>query len=158
MPNQLRNWPNILDPRSAEGGPAFCWNGFKNAYPAAWRYRVTITGAPPPYNVFNGVWFLDWVSCTTEFFGECKWEFVLLSGHTVRLYKWWDPPGGTPDEFSWGLEVEAPGPIPVYSFGNGNTVSRPLPSDDLPPFTMVAHVPTWTDPLLVKPRKWNATT
>lgn len=157
MPNALRNWPNECDPRVAEGGPCFCHEQFRHAYPAAWRYRVVVAGAPPPYDVWNGTHFLDFRDKITVPFEQAAWELSVPPGRALRLYKWWSLPQTLPPSFDWGLEVEDLSAVPPYSFGNGQPAVDALPSDDLPLFSMVAHVPAWTTPLVVVPRKWNAT-
>lgn len=157
MPNALRNWPNACDPRTAEGGACFCCAGFWGCYPAAWRYRVVIENAPPPYDVWNGKHFLDFRDCIDTPFLQCAWELLYPPLRAIRLYKWWVEPLADPPAWDWGLELEDLGALPPYSFGNGQGVVEPKPSDNLPPFTMVAHVPTWVTPLLVRPRIWNAT-
>lgn len=157
MPNELANWPEPCDLRMTEGGSCFCLEAFKNLYPAAWRYRLTISGAPAPYDAWNGIYFLDFRDKIDTPFFQAAWEFVVGDGRIARLYKWWQHPWFDPPEFDWGLELEDLTATPPYSFGNGQHVVDALPSDDLPPFSMSAHVPTWVDPLLVVPRRWDAT-
>lgn len=161
MPNHLRNWPGPCDPRntapSPDRGACFCFRGFMHNYPAAWRYRVDISGALAPMDVFNGSHMIDFKEREPTF-DRCTWELVLPGGQVIGLAKQgFDVPDAFGNTVVWDLGLDCSVCAPPMFPGATVGVLRPLPSDVLPAFVFNPPFPTVPSPVLVTPRAWDDT-
>lgn len=161
MPNGVTNFPRVCDPRisapAPDKGVCFCYEGYERGFPAPWRFRVNITNATAPMDVFNGVHFIDFIS-REPIFDRCTWGTTLPGGQVITLAK-----TGllVPDMFGntviWdlGLDCSACSP-PMFP---GVTVGVPFPrnSDTLPPFVFTPTFPQLPDPVIITPRAFDAT-
>jgi len=156
MPNGVRNWPSQCDPRQAESGPCFCWEGNKHAYPSPWKFRVDVTATSPAYTWAVGSWMMPFRE-RVQPADSCVWELQWEPNRSVEMGKvTFDPelPDGT--TISWELRFRPDYEVPSV-FANGFVqVQRVLPALTLPPFTVTGIDGTWPEPVIVTPRAWDA--
>lgn len=155
MTNGVKNWPDNCDPRFASGGACFCAEGYFNAYPAPWRFEVTVANALPPNDVFNGVWFVDFLDRGGPF-DTCNYVLNLTGGEAIVINKFWED-GSAPDgaTVAYDIGFDNRVAVPPRFDGFGVRLVQPLPADTLPPGTPGGDQVAWPTPVIVRPVAWD---
>lgn len=156
MVNGVKNWPDNCDPRSGQGGPCFCAQGYFNAYPAPWKFRVEVRDAQPPMDVFNGTWFVPFFGRVPPL-NQCQWKLTLPGDQEILIDKF-EEDGSAPDGATviYDVGFDNSGGVPPRFDGFGARLDQPLPAANLPPGTPAGDANIWPVPVLVIPQAWDA--
>lgn len=155
MPNGVQNWPDQFDPRSDHGGPLFYWKGFKNEYPAPWRWWVHVQDAVGVAAIFNGDHLVSYES-GPGVFGEALYVLELVATSKVKVWVYpQDPP--QPDGTTIVVEVgfERSDIVPPLADGFGVSYEYPLPALTVGSGTPGGDVLLWPTPVTFEPRGWD---